>query len=85
MATDEQLRASIDAVFNKYDKDHNNSLDYDEIRDLLNDAYAQIGNHKVITDEDVKKFASAVDKDADGRITKSELFEIFKRVVASKK
>jgi Ca2+-binding EF-hand superfamily protein len=85
MSGDSELRAAIDAVFIKYDKDHSNTLDYTEVKELLNDAYAQIGNPKVITDSDVKKFTSAVDKDSDGKITKTELFEIFKRIVSNKK
>lgn len=85
MSSEPELKAAIDAVFSKYDKDKNNSLDFGEIRELLNDAYAQIGNPKTITDADVKKFASAVDKDSDGKITKSELLEIFKRIVTNKK
>jgi Ca2+-binding EF-hand superfamily protein len=82
---DEQLRAAISSVFNKYDKDKSNSLDFEEIRELLNDAYSQIGQTKSITDADVKKFSSAVDKNSDGKISKDELFEIFKRIVQSKK
>jgi Ca2+-binding EF-hand superfamily protein len=31
-----------------------------------------------VTDSDIKKFAESVDKNADGKITKKELYEVFK-------
>lgn len=78
--SDEQLRQAIDAVFVKYDADKNNTLDYGELKNVISDAFKQLGATRNVTDNDVKKFVGAVDKNSDGKVTKMELFEIFKKI-----
>ena len=78
--TDEQLRQAIDGVFSKYDKDKSNTLDYGELKDVITDAFKQLGATRNVNEADVKKFVGAVDKNNDGKITKMELFEIFKKI-----
>jgi Ca2+-binding EF-hand superfamily protein len=34
-----------------------------------------------ITDTDVKKFLGIVDKNSDGKITKDEMYDIFKEII----
>lgn len=79
--TDDQLRQAIDAVFNKYDVDKSNTLDLNELRDVITDAFKQLGATRAVNESDVKKFIGAVDKNNDQKITKLELFEIFKKIV----
>ena len=81
--TDDQLRQAIDFIFNRYDKDHNNVLDYQEVKEVVSDAFRNVNNAREITDEDIKKFVGAVDTDADGRISKQELLMIFKKIIDS--
>ena len=69
-------------MFAKYDKDGNNSLDANEVHDLINDALSHMKSDRKVTQAEVKQFISAVDSSNDGLIQKPELFEIFKRVLA---
>ena len=81
--TDDQLRQAIDFIFNRYDKDHNNVLDYAEVKEVVTDAFKNVNNAREITDEDIKKFVGAVDTDSDGHISKQELLMIFKKIIDS--
>lgn len=78
--SDEQLRQAIDGVFTKYDVDKSNTLDNNELRNVITDAFKQLGQTRSVSDADVKKFVGAVDKNSDGKITKAQLFEIFKKI-----
>ena len=78
--SDQQLRQAIDGVFAKYDVDKSNTLDNNELRNVIADAFKQLGATRNVTDSDLKKFVGAVDKNNDGKITKVELFEIFKKI-----
>lgn len=78
--TDDQLRQAIDAVFTKYDTDKSNTLDLNELKGVISDAFKQLGANRSVEAADVKKFINAVDKNNDQKITKLELFEIFKKI-----
>lgn len=78
--SDDQIKLAIDAVFVKYDLDKSNTLDYGELKNVIADSFKQLGASRNVTDLDVKKFVGAVDKNNDGKVTKVELFEIFKRI-----
>lgn len=67
--TDDQLRQAINSIFQKYDKDRSNTLDYMEIKEVINDAFRNMNNGRSVTDEDVKKFVGAVDQNSDGKIS----------------
>ena len=41
--SDEQLRDAVDAVFGQFDADNSQTLDRTELRNLLNAAFAHIG------------------------------------------
>lgn len=79
--TDDQLRQAIGSIFQKYDKDRNNTLDYLEIKEVINDAFRNMKSGRNVTDEDVKKFVGAVDQNSDGKISPQELFNIFKKII----
>lgn len=76
------LTNAIDLVFQKYDKDKSDSLDTSEITALITDVYAKLG--KKVTEEDTKKFISVVDNNGDGKISKAELLQIFKKILSKK-
>jgi Ca2+-binding EF-hand superfamily protein len=79
--TDDQLRQAVDAVFAKYDTDGSQSLDANEVFNLINDALAHLKANRKVTQAEVQQFVTAVDKSGDGKIQKPELFEIFKKVL----
>lgn len=78
---DEQLRKAVDAVFAKYDTDGSQSLDANEVCNLINDALAHMKSNRKVTQAEVQQFVNAVDKSGDGKIQKPELLEIFKKVL----
>lgn len=77
---DEQLRAAVDAVFDKFDTDGSHTLDRGEVVNLVNAALGHMGAGRQASQEEVEALISAVDQNNDGKIAKPELFEIFKRV-----
>jgi Ca2+-binding EF-hand superfamily protein len=79
--SDEQLRAAVDAVFSKYDTDNSQSLDANEVTNLINDALKHMKANRQVSNAEINQFVSAVDKSGDGKIQKPELFEIFKKVL----
>ena len=79
--SDQQLREAVDAVFGKYDTDKSNSLDANEVYNLINDALAHMNSNKKVSQAEVNQFIAAVDKSGDNKIQKLELYEIFKKVL----
>jgi len=79
--TEGQLRTAIDDIFRRYDKDGNGLLDFSEVKVIIMDAFKSMNAQRNISDSDVKKFLGIVDKNSDGRISKDELFEIFKEII----
>lgn len=81
--SDDQLRQAIDAIFNKYDTDKSGTLEENEIFNLINDAFKSLGRNREVSQQEVKQFISAIDKNGDGKIAKPELFEILKQLINS--
>lgn len=79
--TDDQLRQAIDAIFNKYDDDKSGTLEGNEISHLINDAFKSLGRNREVKGDEVSQFVKAIDKNGDGKISKSELFEILKKLI----
>lgn len=79
----EQLRAAVDSVFFKFDKDGSNSLDPKEVANLLNAAFAHLNAGKTTSQEEVNALIASTDRDADGKISKAELYDIFEKMVNS--
>lgn len=77
-----QLVQAVDAVFAKYDADGNNYLDANEVYNLINDALSHMKSSRKVSQQEVTQFIAAVDKSGDGKIQKTELYEIFKKVLA---
>ena len=78
---EEQLKKAVDAVFDKYDTDKSNSLDSNEVYNLINDALTHMKSNRKVTQAEVNQFIAAVDKSGDKKIQKPELYEIFKKVL----
>jgi len=80
--SDDQLRQAIDAIFNKYDTDKSGTLEGNEIFNLINDAFKSLGRTRQVTQQEVQQFIGAIDKNNDAKISKPELFEILKKLIA---
>ena len=78
--SDADLRAAVDAVFDQFDADKSNSLDRNEVLNLINAALKHMNAGRQATQEEVDALIQAVDTSGDKKIAKPELFEIFKRV-----
>ena len=80
--SDDQLRQAVDAVFGQFDKDNSGSLDEQETYNLIVAAMKHLDPNKPQpSQDDVKKFIQAVDKDGNGKIEKKELFTIFRKIL----
>ena len=82
--TDDDLRQYIDVIFSRYDNDKNNSLEHPQLKEILTDAYLQLGATHDATEADVTKFMGSLDTNNDGMVTKVELFELLKKILAQK-
>ena len=78
--SDAALRKAIDGAYMKYDKNHNNVLEYNEVYLVINDAMSTLG-HTTPPKFVVEKCISSIDKNHDGVIQKMELFNILKKVL----
>lgn len=81
--SDEQLRQAIDAIFNKYDTDKSGTLEEEEIFNLIRDAFKSLGRNREVSPQEVNQFITAIDKNSDGKISKTELFEILKKLIST--
>lgn len=72
--TDEQLKKAVDAIFAKYDKDKNNTLDASEIQGILKNSFEKVAVSREPTQEDIQKFQKIADKNGDNKITKTEFY-----------
>ena len=79
--TDQQLRDAVDAVFGQFDKDNSNSLDQNEVYNLITAAMSHMNAGNPPSQADVQQFVQAVDKSGDGKIQKPELFQIFRKIL----
>lgn len=81
--TEAQLKSAVDAVFDQYDKDKNGTLDKAEVSALINDALKHMKSNRSATNDEIEQLFNAVDSSKDGKVSKPELYEIFKKVVAT--
>ena len=81
--TDEQLRQSIEGIFIKYDTDKSGTLEGNEIVTLINDLFKNLGRNRSVRPEEVDKFIKVIDKNNDSRISKTELFDVLKTLIAN--
>ena len=71
-------------MFDAYDKDKSGSLEVAEVSALINDALKHMNQNRQVTIAEVNQFINAVDVNSDGKISKVELFDIFKKVINHK-
>lgn len=71
MITDALLRNYVDEVFMIYDRDHNYSLDPNQIANFFNDIFSKMNNPSRYTVQQALKAMREIDSNFDGKATKS--------------
>ena len=79
--TDQQLKAYIDQVFVKYDRDHSGGLDCNELALFFNEIFTMSGNPTRVNTQQAMEAMRAIDQNGDGMAQKPELFQIFKKLL----
>lgn len=82
--SEQQVKGAVDAVFSQFDRDNSNSLDANEVGNLINAALKQMGSGRQVSQQEVNQFVKNVDTSGDGKIQRQELYEIFRRVLNQK-
>ena len=75
----------MDSVWNKYDKDHNGTLDYAEMAQFVKETMFDIqNNHKDFkepTEEEIAEAIKEFDANQDGKVEKAEMMKFMLQVV----
>jgi Ca2+-binding EF-hand superfamily protein len=71
------------SMFNKYDRDNNNSIDKNELRNLLSDLSSEIGI-SMPSDEDVEQIMYDVDLNHDKKLSRDEFLTLFQIIYQMK-
>lgn len=78
-ATIETLRKAVDFAFNKYDKDHNGTIEYDEYVTMTNEIFKYHAYGPA--EKEIKEVFDQADRiNKDGRITKEEFILYLKQM-----
>lgn len=80
--SDNVLRQYIDTIFNRYDRDRSMSLDVGELANFFNDVFAMMGDPRRINQQQAYQALMMIDSNNDGRASKQELFNAFKRILS---
>lgn len=68
---------AVDEIFEMYDRNHDNYLEFREVVKLFIDGAHSIGKESISTDE-VLSFLQIVDKNRDGKVSRKELLAFMK-------
>lgn len=68
----------VDQAFEKFDKDHNGTLEFAEAKQMAVDCFKH--HSEGIQDSQIKQYFEAADLKHDGHITKDELLFFLKKV-----
>lgn len=72
------LKKAIDAIYMKYDRDHSNTLDSNELTGCFNQLLGMVGIPTMANSFMLKMVLKKMDKDGDGRINKPEFLNMFR-------
>lgn len=72
------MQKFVDAAFEKFDKDHNGTLEYNEARQMATDCFKH--HSEGISEAQIHQYFDAADLKKDGHITKEELIIFLKKV-----
>lgn len=77
---DSIIRMYIDEVFQVYDRDRSGTLEFGEVHNFFNELYVSLNDTRRFTEQDIRMLITTIDVQSDQRITKPELFVLFKRI-----
>ena len=80
ITSDEEIRKTVNAVYDKYDQNNDGYLTYPEVSSYINDAMMSQENRNA-TEEEIRLFMQTTDLDCDQKISKMELFKLLKLTV----
>lgn len=72
------MKKAIDVIFMKYDRDHSNTLDSNELVGCFNELLGMVGVPTSVNGFVIKMIMKRMDKDGDGRINKPEFLNMFR-------
>lgn len=75
------MKQAFDHIFNMFDKDHSGYLQARELSGFLTMAIKQSGASHNVSDGQAGMAMKAVDKNHDGKLSKDQVFEIYKYFV----
>lgn len=76
---DQQINQAVNAVFAN---DENKGLDPNEVFNIVKDAFKANNVGKEVTQAQIQNLVKEVDQNGDGKIQKSELLDLFKKIAA---
>lgn len=79
--SDVQLHQVIEKLFETYDKNRNGFLELKEITQMINITLRHSQITQKFTIQDAHEFVKLADKNKDEKISKDELFQLFKRTL----
>lgn len=77
---DDILRMYIDEVFQVYDYDRSGTLEFKEVHNFFNQLYASLNEPRRFNEAEMRQLFTTIDIQNDGKITKPELFILFKSI-----
>jgi Ca2+-binding EF-hand superfamily protein len=80
----ENLIKEAHSMFNKYDRDNSNSIDKNELKNLLSDLSNEIGI-SMPSEEDVEQVMYDVDLNHDKKLSRDEFLTLFQIIYQMKK
>lgn len=66
-------------IFQKYDSNHDNVLDQGEVKRLIEHSLLHMGQKHTPSQQEIVDFIFLLDKNSDGKLSKEELENAFKR------
>lgn len=77
---DQQLRNAIDQIFYKYDKDNSGSMNEKEFGACIGELCKMLNKPQPKDYNEFIQIAKTIDTNYDGKISKVELFNVFKKM-----
>ena len=77
---EEALQTTVNQIWEKYDKDGNNTLDKSEMRKFVQETMTESGINKTISDEDFETIFNQFDIDGSQTIERDEMAVLVKKM-----
>lgn len=75
----EEIREAVNYIFSKYDTNRDGLLDRGEVKQLITASLLHMGSTHSPSELEIAEFIFSMDKNNDGKLSKKELENAFKR------